>query len=90
MSQLLLFMVCTMKKGTISPLSPQRIIVRYNVRVKKEKVPKMSMDAIIKMIDHFNSKKSQNGLFRTKMSSLSQKIFNRNHMYMVFSQKIEI
>ena len=52
-----------MKMGAISPPSPSGKTVRYNVRLRrvKEKVPKMSMDPIMKMLHNSDEKKSQSG-----------------------------
>ena len=47
-----------MKRDAISPPSPSGKSVRYNVRLRrvKEKVPKMSMDPIIKMFHNSDEK----------------------------------
>ena len=47
-----------MKMGAISPPTPSGRRVRYNVRFRKvkEKVPKMSMDPIMKMLHNSDEK----------------------------------
>ena len=47
-----------MKMGAMSPPTPSGRRVRYNVRFRKvkEKVPKMSMDPIMKMLHNSDEK----------------------------------
>ena len=49
-----------MKRGAISPSTPMGISIRYNVRFRRVKrIPKMSMDPIIKMLHDSDEKKAK-------------------------------
>ena len=88
MSQLTLFMVCIMKRGAFSTPSPQRKSVRHIFQKGKKKDLKMSMDAIITMIENFIFKNHKT--YCLGLRSLQQvKNIYLNHLDTFFSQKID-